>query len=144
MSDHKQINVFGVTINKEFHHVARANKWLTKEGWWILASRRDKAIAAFPSESVLDRWWYLFQNSLGRVAKHVTFKSTKQMPAHLSSVFLSGLPKAAFWEPPPEVNFWGLPPAVNADATNDSPATSFNDPMKPQSDKYDLPEFDFE
>ena len=111
----RTVSVPCVTIPESMANIAHGRKY-EEEGRWILASKRGVPIAAFLTEDVLDEWWKLFQQGLGRIPHPLIVG--RFMPQRTRCQ------------------------KGKRRSTPDNQRSG--DYLKPWSDKYDMPEYDLE
>jgi hypothetical protein len=106
---------------------------------WVLSNMGGSIFATFDSEAELDGWWNDFQIRIRLNTQNTMIqrnqrnrKKRRKLKKHKELKLVSG-----------------PPPARQQDTTQEGGATRINqsipnDPMKPISEKYDMPEYDAE
>lgn len=69
----------GIRISKRFRGITRAWKKQTSNGW-ILETRGRLQMAIFASETALDEWWIAFQAAMGRVPEAIRIRERSLKP----------------------------------------------------------------
>jgi hypothetical protein len=114
----------GVKVNSCHLNVKRIFKF--QEGnVWILSTKGGTRIVGFYSEAELDAWWLTFQQSSPRIQRQLVLQEPK--PRH-------GLK-------PGQARRKNRPPKNNVPRSRTF-TNQLLDPLKPWSDKYNMPEFD--
>jgi hypothetical protein len=80
----KTVTIADVTFSAQFAGLLNGEKY-EKDGRWVLATKRGRPVAAFPTEEALDGWWKYFQRSQGREARPL-LGGSNQLPETPSTV----------------------------------------------------------
>jgi hypothetical protein len=113
----KRVVIAGVEVSSEFLHVLRVKKRRVR-ATWLLETLKGKLIAKFSSEMRLTLWWSEFEAWQSREAAAAKEKTSKGVKRKADVRTRQSCQSPALRDP--------------------------SDPLRPWSDKYDMPEYDLE
>jgi hypothetical protein len=124
------IVIDGISLSKDLATWTTGHKWL-ENGRWLISTKAGRIVGEFPTEAALDAWWRRFNESRGRTPKPLLPRNSDAAAQSRSARSKRKKPKRFSPAPPNGTLATFTPNALNG-------------PLKPWSEKYDMPEFDCE